>query len=143
MRYIIDDLKGIIYFMCMHEILLEEVYKPLREHQRRMNPNLSDVVKKEVLKLLDVMVIYPISYRKWISPLQVVPKKGGMIVVKNEKGDFMVTRTVTGWCMCIDYRKLNKATRKDHFISPFIHQMLEHLDKNSNFGYLNGYLGFL
>lgn len=68
-RYIIDDLKGIIYFMCMHEILLEEVYKPLREHQRRMNPNLSDMVKNEVLKLLDVRAIYPISYRKWVSPL--------------------------------------------------------------------------
>jgi len=140
--YSIDDLKGINPSICMHKILLEEDYKPFREHQRRLNPNISEVVKKEVLKLLDAGVIYPISDSKWVSPVHVVPKRGGVTVVKNEKGESVATRTSTGWRMCINYRKLNKATRKDHFPLPFIDQMLERLAKHSHFCYLDGYSGF-
>jgi len=115
--YTIDDIKGINPSLCMHMILLEEDYKPSIEHQRRLNPNMKEVVKKEVLKLLDAGVIYPIYDSKWVSPVQVVPKKGGLIVIKNDKNESISTRTVTGWRMCIDYRKLNKANRKDHFHS--------------------------
>jgi hypothetical protein len=71
-----------------------------------------EVVKKEVLKLLYAEIIYHVPHREWVSPVQVVPKKGGMIVVKNEKNELMPQRTITGWWMCIDYRKLNKATRR-------------------------------
>ena len=81
---------------------------------------MKEVVKKEVLKLLNAGIIYAISDSPWVSPVQVVPKKGGMTVVKNEKDEMIATRTVTGWRVCIDYRKLNKATRKDHFPLPFI-----------------------
>ena len=88
---------------------------------------MQEVGKKEVVKLLDAGIIYPISDSEWVSPVQVVPKKGGMIVVKNESNEFISTRTVTGWRMCIYYRKLNQATRKDHFPLPFIDQMLERL----------------
>ena len=88
---------------------------------------MKEVVRKEVLKWLDAEVAYPISDSKWVSPVQVVPKKGGMTVVKNEKNELIPTRTVTGWRICIDYRKLNKATRKDHFPLPFIDQMLDKL----------------
>lgn len=140
--YTIDDIKGINPSLCMHRILLEEDYKPSIGHQRRLNPNMKEVVKKEVLKLLDAGVIYPISDSKWVSPVQVVPKKGGLTIIKNDKNESIATRTVTGWRMCIDYRKLNKATCKYHFPLPFIDQMLKRLAKHSHFCYFDGYSGF-
>ena len=140
--YKISDLTGISPSVCTHRILLEEDSKTSREHQRRLNPNMSEVVKKEVMKLLDAGIIYPISDSKWVSPVHVVPKKGGMTVVQNEKGESVAKRTVTGWRMCIDYRKLNTTTRKDHFALPFIDQMLERLARHSYFCYLDGYSGF-
>lgn len=79
----------------MHQIMLEEDSKTSREHQRRLNPDMSEVVKKEVMKLIDVGIIYPISYSKWVSTVHVVPKKDGMTVVKNERGNLLSTRTVT------------------------------------------------
>jgi hypothetical protein len=97
-----------------------------------------EVVKKEVLKLLHVGIIYPVPHSEWVSPMQVVPKKGGMTVVRNEKNELIPQRTVTGWRMCIDYRKLNKATKKDHFLLPFIDEMLEWL-ANHSFYFLDGY----
>jgi hypothetical protein len=101
-----------------------------------------EVVKKEVLKLLEVGVIYPISDSEWVSLVQVVPKKGGMTVFLNAKNKLIPQRTVTGWRMCINYRKLNKATRKDHFSLPFIDEMLERLANHSFFCYLDGYSGY-
>jgi len=74
--------------------------------------------------LLHAGIIYPMP---WVSPVQVVPKKGGMTVVTNEKNELILQRTVIGWRMCIDYRKLNNATKKDHFPLPFIDEMLEQL----------------
>ena len=95
-----------------------------------------------MIKLLDNGIIYSISDSKWVSPVQVVPKKGGLTVVRNESNDLIPTRTVTGWRMCIDYRKLNKVTRKDHFPLPFIDQVLERLANFSFFCYLDGLSGF-
>jgi hypothetical protein len=97
---------------------MEDDHKPTAEAQRRLNPNLKEVVWKEIHKLLDAGIIYPVSDSKWVSPVHVVPKKGGTTVMKSENGALILTRMVTGWRMCIDYRKLNSATRKDHF-SPF------------------------
>ena len=122
----------------MHRIMLEEDCKTSREHQRRINPILSEVVKKEVQKLLEAGIIYLISDSNWVSPVHVVPKKGGVTVITNTKGESVAQRTQTGWRMCIDYRKLNKATRKDHLPLPFIDQMLERLAKHSQFCYLDG-----
>ena len=79
-------------------------------------------------------------YSEWVSLVQAVPKKGGTTVVKNEKDDLIPQRTVIGWRMCIDYRKLNKATKKDHFLLPFIDEMLERLAKHSFFYFLDGIL---
>ncbi|XP_048438976.1 uncharacterized protein LOC125476684, partial [Pyrus x bretschneideri] len=90
------DIKGISPTTCMHRILLEEEAKPSREAQRRLNPPMMEVVKKEVIKLLDCGVIYPISDSRWVSPVQVVPKKSGVTVVKNEEQELVPTRVVTG-----------------------------------------------
>ena len=81
----IIDIKGISPTICMHKIVMEESYKPLIEHQRRLNLAMKEVVRAEVLKLLNVGIIYAILDSSWVSPVQVVPKKGGMTVVKNEK----------------------------------------------------------
>jgi hypothetical protein len=85
--YNISDLKGINPSVCMHRISLEEDSKPSREHQRRINPVMSEVVKEEVLKLLEAGIIYQISDSKWVSHVHVVPKKRGITVVQNEKGE--------------------------------------------------------
>ncbi|GJQ95923.1 putative nucleotidyltransferase, ribonuclease H [Tanacetum coccineum] len=103
-----------------------------------LTPNIKEVVKKEVIKLLDAGLIYPISDSPWVS-VQVVPNKGGMTVVKNEKDELSLQRTVTDWRVCIDYRKLNNATRKDHFPLPFIDQMLERLAGHEYYYFLDGF----
>ncbi|CAL2230185.1 unnamed protein product [Prunus armeniaca] len=103
---------------------------------------MKEVVRKEVMKLLDVGIIYPISDSKWVSPVQVVPKKSGITVVKNEANELVPTRVTTGWRVCIDYRKLNTATSKDHFPLPFIDQMLERLAGHSHYCFLDGYSGY-
>jgi hypothetical protein len=90
------------------------------------------VVKKEVLKLYQAGIIYLVPHSEWVSPVQVVLKKGGMTIIKNEKNELIPQRTVTGWRMCIDYQKLNKATKKDHFLLPFIDEMLERLANHTS-----------
>ncbi|RDX91389.1 hypothetical protein CR513_26631, partial [Mucuna pruriens] len=80
----LSDLPGINPSICMHRILVEEEFKPIRQQQRRLNPIILDVVKKEVTKLLAARIIYPISDSQWVSPVQVVPKKSEMIVMKNQ-----------------------------------------------------------
>jgi hypothetical protein len=126
----------------MHKILLEEDFKPIVQPQRRLNPSIKEVVQKEVMKLLDAGIIYPISDSAWVSPVQVVPKKGGMTVVLNEKNELIPSRTVIGWRMCIDYRRLNDATRKDYFPLPFVDQMVERLVGHSYYYFLDGYSGY-
>ncbi|MCI58247.1 hypothetical protein A2U01_0079501, partial [Trifolium medium] len=69
----------------MHKIKMEEEYKPVVQPQRRLNSAMSEVVKKEINKLLAAGMIYPISDSPWVSPVHVVPKKGGITVMKNEK----------------------------------------------------------
>jgi hypothetical protein len=87
---------------------MKQDHNHVRGHQRRLNNVMREVVKKDVLKLLKAGVIYPVSDSEWVSPVQVVLKKGGMKVVKNEKIELIPQRTVTGWRMCIDYRNSTK-----------------------------------
>jgi hypothetical protein len=122
---------------------MEEQCKPIVHHQRRRTPAMSEVVKKEVIKLLHAGIIYPVPHSEWVSPVHCVPKKGGLTVVKNEKNELILQRTVTGWQTCIDYRKLNKATKKDHFHMPFIDEMLDRLANNAYFCFLDRYSGFM
>ena len=103
---------------------------------------MQEVVKKEVVKLLDVWIIYPILDSSWVSPIQYVPKKSGMTVIENEEGELISKRVVDGWRVCIDYKKLNNATRKDHFSLPFINQMLERIAGHSFYYFLDGYSGY-
>ncbi|GJU08253.1 reverse transcriptase domain-containing protein [Tanacetum coccineum] len=121
---------------------MEDDFKPAVQHQRRVNPKIHEVIKKEVIKLLDAGLIYPISDSPWVSPVHCVPKKGGMTVVENEDNELIPTRLVTGWRVCIDYRKLNDATRKDHFPLPFMDQMLERLAGNEYYCFLDGFSGY-
>ena len=74
-----------------------------------------------------------------MSPVQVVPKKEGVTVVRNEKNELISTRTVIGWILCIDNRKLNKATQKDDFTLPFIDKMLERLVAHAYYYFLDGF----
>nr|GFB73453.1 reverse transcriptase domain-containing protein [Tanacetum cinerariifolium] len=127
---------------CSHKILLEEDYSLKVQSQRRVNPKIYDVIKKVVEKLLDAGLIYPISDSPWVSPIHCVPKKGGMTIIKNDENKLVPTRLVTGWRVCIDYRKLNEATRKDHFPLPFMDQMLERLAGNEYYCFLDGFSGY-
>ncbi|KAL4337572.1 hypothetical protein AHAS_Ahas12G0123600 [Arachis hypogaea] len=136
------NLKGISSAIYMHKILLEDDAKPSIQSQRRLNPIMKEVVQKEVMKLWQGGVVYPISNSPWVSPVHVVPKKGGITVVPNERNELIPTRTVTGWRMCIDYRKLNEATRKDHFPLPFMDKMLERLAGHAYYCFLDGYSGY-
>ena len=101
-----------------------------------------DVVRKEVLKWLNAGFIYAISDNRWVSPIHVVPKKGGFTMIRNERNELIPTRTMTRWRACIDYRKLNTVTRKDHFPLPFIDQMLDRLAGHPHFCFLDGYSGY-
>jgi hypothetical protein len=101
-----------------------------------------EVVKAEILKLLDAGVIYLITDSKWVAPIHVVPKKTGITLVKNKNDELIPTRISSGWRMCVDYRKLNLATRKDHFPLPFMDQMLERLAGKSFYCFLDGHSGY-
>nr|GEY18021.1 reverse transcriptase domain-containing protein [Tanacetum cinerariifolium] len=138
----ITDIKGIDPRFCTHKILMEEDYKPAVQSQRWVNPKIHEVIKKEVTKLLDADTIYPIFDSPWVSPNHCVPKKGEITVVENENNELIPMRLVTRWRVCIDYRKLNDATRKDHFPLLFMDQMLERLAGNEFYCFLDGFSGY-
>nr|GEX25753.1 reverse transcriptase domain-containing protein [Tanacetum cinerariifolium] len=104
--------------------LLKDDFKPAVQQQRRMNPKIHEVIKKEVIKLLDDGLIYPISDSPWVSPVHCVPKKGGMTVVENEDNELIPTRLVTGWRETMEVFMDDFSVFKDSFFSS-----LSHLDK--------------
>ena len=116
-------MKGIPSNLCIHHIYIKSDSRPMCQPQRRMNPNIRDIVKEEIQKLLEVGFIYPISDNEWVSPLVIVPKKNGKLRV------------------CVDSRELNKATQKDHFLLPFIDQVLDTLSGKKFFSFLDGFSG--
>ncbi|RDX67959.1 Retrovirus-related Pol polyprotein, partial [Mucuna pruriens] len=129
----LSDLPRINPSIGKHKILMEEEARPVRQQQRRLNPTILDVVRKKVTKLLVVGIIYPVSDRNWV-----VPKKSEMTVTKNQNDELVPTRRV-----CIDYRKLNQATRKDHFPLPFLDQVLEKLARKFHYYFLDRYSGYM
>ena len=138
----VEDLKGINPSICIHKILMEDNAKTSIEPQRRLNLVMKEVVKKEVLKWLNAGFIYAISYIPWVSLVHVVPKNCGFTVIRNEKNDLIPTIIVTGWSVCIDYRKMNTATRKDHYPLPFVDQTLNRLARHPYLCFLDGYSGY-
>lgn len=138
----IADIRGISHSFCMHKIILEEGEKPRIDGQRRLNPIMKEVVRNEVIKWLDAGIIYPMLDSSWVSLVQCVPKKDGITIVENKHNKLIPTKTITGWRICIDYRKLNKATQKDHFPLPFMDQMLDRLSGNEFYCFLDGYLRY-
>ena len=121
--------------------MIDEVHSA-RDPQRRLNPVMKEVVRKDILKCLDNGIIYPISDSSWVSLVQVVPKKSRITIIQVDNNELVPTRIQTGWRVCIDYRKLNAATRKDHFPLPFIDQMLERLAGHEYYCFLDGYSGY-
>ena len=103
---------------------------------------MKEVFRKEVLKWLNASFIYAISNSPSVSPVYVVPKKGGFTLFRNEKNELILIRTVTRWRVCIDYIKLHTATMKDHYPLPFIDQMLDRLVGHPYYCFLDGYFGY-
>jgi hypothetical protein len=117
-------MKGISPELCTHRIYIKEDCRPICQPQQRMNPNLKEILKEELRKLLNAGFIYPILDNGCVSPLVIVPKKNGK------------------WRVCVDYRALNKATQKDHFPLPFIDQVLDSLSGKKFFSFLDGFSGY-
>jgi hypothetical protein len=117
-------MKGISLELCTHRIYIKEDFRLIYQSQRRMNPNLREILKEELQKLLNAGFIYPISDIEWVSPLVIVPKKNGK------------------WRVCVDYRALNKATQKDHFPLPLIDQVLDSLSGKKFFSFLDCFNGY-
>nr|GEZ66886.1 DNA-directed DNA polymerase [Tanacetum cinerariifolium] len=136
------NIPGICPLFCKQKIQLLDDKKPFVQKQRRLNPNMQEVVKKEIMKLLDTGIIYTIADSPWVSPIHCIPKKGGITVVTNENDELVPIRTVTGGRVCIDYRKHNEATAKGHFPLPFMDQMLERFAENEYFCFLDGFSGY-
>ena len=103
---------------------------------------MKEVVKKEVLEWLNARFIYVISDNPRVSPVHVVPKKGGFTIIRNKKNELIPTRTMTGWRVRIDYKKLNTAIRKDHYPLPFIDQMFDRLAGHPYYCFLDGYSSY-
>ena len=135
-------LRALVPLYASKKIKLEKDAKPVVDHQRWLNPQMKEVVRNEILKLLEAGIIYLVADSEWVSHVHCVPKKGGITVVPNDKDELIPQRIVTGCRMVIDFRKLNKATRKDHHPLTFIDQMLERLSKHTHFCFLDGYSGF-
>ncbi|GJW16596.1 reverse transcriptase domain-containing protein [Tanacetum coccineum] len=123
-------------------IIAKDLKYDEKDRLLKMTLNRWSNIKEEVIKLLDAELIYLISNSPWVSPVYCVPKKGGMTVIENEENELIPTRLVTGWRVCIDYRKLNDATRKDHFPLPFMDQMLKRLAGNKYYCFLDGFSGY-
>nr|GEV75197.1 reverse transcriptase domain-containing protein [Tanacetum cinerariifolium] len=118
----ITDIKGIDPRLCTHKILIDEDYKPAVQSQRWLTQKFMS---------------------PWVSPIHCVPKKGGITVVENKNNKLIPMQLVTGWRVCIDYRKLNDRNRKDHFPLPFMDQMLERLAGNEFYCFLDGFFGYI
>jgi len=121
------DIKGLSPAIVQHRIHLNEEATLKRDLQRWLNPIIQESVHAEIMKLLDNGIIYFISDSQCVSPVHTVPKKSGFTIVENENKELVQTRLPTNIRVCIDYRKLNATTRKNHFLLPFIDQMLERL----------------
>ena len=139
--YTLSDIKGIDPSTMTHKITMLEDVLPIVDTHRRLNTK-KEVVRKEVIRLLDVSIIYPISYSKWASPAHCIPRHGGLDATMNKDGDLVPIRPIVGYRMCIDFRKLNRETQKNHKPILFMDRVLERLINNSYLFSLDGYSGY-
>lgn len=126
----------------MPRILIEDDIKPYQGAWRRLNPAMKDVIRKDILKLLDIGVIFSISDSKWENPFHVEQKKCGIMLVINTDDQIIPIRVHNGWWLYVDYMKLNIVIQKDHFSLLFIDHMLERLVGHSHYYFLDGSLGY-
>ncbi|GJU29357.1 reverse transcriptase domain-containing protein [Tanacetum coccineum] len=129
------------------DFILEEIEACLTNDS--IPPGIDDAdfeIEEDLLYTRKIIKRYPSSLlpslQKNFNPVHCVPKKGGITVIDNEDNELIPTRLVTGWRICIDYQKLNDATRKDHFPLPFMDQMLERLAGNEYYYFLDGFSGY-
>jgi hypothetical protein len=118
------NLKGIFPDVVEHRIPLIPGARPIRQKERRMNPQLQLLVKAELERLLEAGFIRPVEITDWVSPMVLVRKKNGKLRV------------------CVDYRKLIACTQKDHFSLPFISLLLEEVGGHSCYTFMDGYAGY-
>ena len=118
----LDQFKG-NQLICTHRIFLEGS-NPIQQPLKRLNPMLKEVLRNEVTRLLEANIIYAISNSEWVSPIQIILKKTSLTMVRNKHSELQPFKIPTSWIVCIDYRKLNVSTRKDHFSFPFFDQIL-------------------
>nr|GEZ30270.1 reverse transcriptase domain-containing protein [Tanacetum cinerariifolium] len=128
--------------MNLMRLNLRTYLPPSNTHFWRATTSCPSLLSKKVEKLLDAGLIYPISDSPWVSLVHCVPKKSGFTIVENEENELIPTRLFIGWRVCIDYQKLNEATRKDHFPFPFMDQILERLAGNEYYCFLDGFSGY-
>nr|GEW44701.1 DNA-directed DNA polymerase [Tanacetum cinerariifolium] len=121
----VSDIKGISPSFCTHKILIEDDLKPVIQPQRRLNLKVHDVVKDEILKLLDFGLIYSISDSSWVSPIHVVPKKRGMMVVLNDNNKLIPSRTVTRWRVRMPFGLYNTLATFQRCMMAIFHDMVE------------------
>ena len=138
----VTDLKGLDPSLCTHHIFLEDELRPVKMAKRQLNPKVWEAVKEEIFKWLNANIIYRIFDSQWVSSVYVVPKKARVNVMMNKKGEEIQTRLAIKWRVCINYRKLNSAMKKDHFPLPFINQILDRLVGSSYFCFLDRYSGY-
>jgi hypothetical protein len=103
----------------MHKIDWKKMQKIVVDYHRRLHPRLKEVVRKDVIKLLEAGIIYLVADSKWVCSIHCVPKKGGITIISNEN-ELVAQRTAVGYRMCNVYKKFNKATKKHHYPFPFI-----------------------
>ncbi|GJU14205.1 reverse transcriptase domain-containing protein [Tanacetum coccineum] len=133
-----DDKLPVIIAKDLKDEEKAALIKVLKSHKRAIAWKLSDI-KGVDPEFCTHKILMEEDYE---PTLQSQRRKGGITVVKNDDNDLIPTRLVTGWRVCIDYRKLNEATRKDHFPLPFMDQMLERLAGNQYYCFLDGFSGY-
>ncbi|MCO5609287.1 hypothetical protein L7F22_063513 [Adiantum nelumboides] len=118
------DMKGVPPLMVQHTIPLSSTAKPMQQRPYPMNPKYAKIVQEELEKLIKCGVIYPIEHSKWVSPIVIVPKKNGKLR------------------LCVDLKKVNATTRRDHYPLPYSEHVLERVASKQAYSFLDGYFGY-
>ena len=119
-----EDLKGIPSTLAEHTIHLVPNATPVQQRRYRMNPNYAERVKAELDKLLKAKFISPVDAAPWLSPMVIIPKKNGTLRI------------------CVDFRKLNAATKKDHYPLPYMEEIIDEVAGHEMYSFLDCFSGY-